>query len=78
VLTNRGLQPRHGTVCEGSGAHGLSSPLDAGSRYENEMNTLCFSAGDHKERINFRERRAAEFSGSKWGDRSSGRLIMRG
>jgi hypothetical protein len=42
------------------------------------MNTLCFSAGDHKERINFRERRAAEFSGSKWGDRSSGRLIMRG
>ncbi len=40
----------------------LSSPLDAGLRYENEMNTLCFSAGDHMEGINaFRERRAAEF-----------------
>ena len=40
----------------------LSSPLDAGLRYENEMNTLCFSAGDHMEGINaFRERRTAEF-----------------
>jgi len=40
----------------------LSSSLDAGLRYENEMNTLCFSAGDHMEGINaFRERRTAEF-----------------
>jgi enoyl-CoA hydratase len=40
----------------------LSSGLDAGLRYENEMNTLCFAAGDHMEGINaFRERRAAEF-----------------
>ena len=40
----------------------LSSTLDAGLRYENEMNTLCFSAGDHLEGINaFREGRAAEF-----------------
>jgi len=40
----------------------LSSSLEAGLRYENEMNTLCFSAGDHMEGINaFRERRAAEF-----------------
>lgn len=40
----------------------LSSSLDAGLRYENEMNTLCFSAGDHMEGINaFREGRAAEF-----------------
>lgn len=40
----------------------LSSALDAGLRYENEMNTLCFSAGDHLEGINaFREGRAAEF-----------------
>lgn len=40
----------------------LSSALDAGLRYENEMNTLCFSAGDHLEGINaFREGRTAEF-----------------
>ena len=40
----------------------LSSSLDAGLRYENEMNTLCFSAGDHMEGINaFRERRTAQF-----------------
>jgi enoyl-CoA hydratase len=40
----------------------LSSSLDAGLRYENEMNTLCFSAGDHMEGIEaFREGRAAEF-----------------
>jgi enoyl-CoA hydratase/carnithine racemase len=40
----------------------LSSTLDAGLRYENEMNTLCFSAGDHLEGINaFREGRPAAF-----------------
>jgi enoyl-CoA hydratase len=40
----------------------LSSGLDAGLRYENEMNTLCFSAGDHMEGINaFRERREPDF-----------------
>jgi enoyl-CoA hydratase/carnithine racemase len=40
----------------------LSSSLDAGLRYENEMNTLCFSAGDHMEGINaFREGRTADF-----------------
>jgi enoyl-CoA hydratase/carnithine racemase len=40
----------------------LSSSLDAGLRYENEMNTLCFAAGDHLEGITaFREGRAAEF-----------------
>jgi enoyl-CoA hydratase/carnithine racemase len=40
----------------------LSSSLEAGLRYENEMNTLCFSAGDHMEGINaFREGRTAEF-----------------
>jgi enoyl-CoA hydratase len=40
----------------------LSSSLDAGLRYENEMNTLCFAAGDHLEGINaFREGRAAKF-----------------
>jgi enoyl-CoA hydratase/carnithine racemase len=41
----------------------LEAPLSAGLRYENEMNTLCFSAGDHLEGINaFKEKRAAEFS----------------
>lgn len=40
----------------------LSSSLEAGLRYEAEMNTLCFSAGDHMEGIKaFSEGRAAEF-----------------
>jgi enoyl-CoA hydratase len=40
----------------------LSSSLEAGLRYENEMNTLCFSAGDHMEGIRaFQERRPADF-----------------
>ncbi len=40
----------------------LSSSLDAGLRYENEMNTLCFSAGDHMEGIKaFNEGRPGEF-----------------
>src|SRR5205085_6926458 len=29
----------------------LTSTLPAGLKYENEMNTLCFSAGDHMEGI---------------------------
>ena len=41
---------------------GLASSLEAGLRYENEMNTLCFSAGDHMEGIRaFQEKRAADF-----------------
>lgn len=40
----------------------LTSPLSAGLAYENEMNTLCFSAGDHMEGIRaFQEKRKAEF-----------------
>lgn len=40
----------------------LSTSLEAGLRYENEMNTLCFSAGDHMEGIRaFQEGRTAEF-----------------
>ena len=40
-----------------------SMPLEAGLRYENELNALCFQAGDHMEGINaFREGRAARFS----------------
>ncbi len=42
--------------------HALSAPLDAGLAYENEMNTLCFAAGDHLEGIRaFQEKRPAEF-----------------
>lgn len=41
----------------------MMSTLSAGFTYENEMNTLCFSAGDHMEGINaFKEKRKAEFS----------------
>jgi len=40
----------------------LSAPLAAGLAYENEMNTLCFSAGDHLEGIRaFAEKREAAF-----------------
>jgi enoyl-CoA hydratase/carnithine racemase len=40
----------------------LSASVDAGLRYENEMNTLCFSAGDHLEGIEaFRQKRPAGF-----------------
>ena len=40
----------------------LTSALPAGLRYENEMNTLCFAAGDHMEGIRaFQEKRDAEF-----------------
>lgn len=40
----------------------LQSSLSAGIRYENEMNTLCFAAGDHIEGIRaFQEKREAQF-----------------
>jgi enoyl-CoA hydratase len=40
----------------------MASPLPAGLVYENEMNVLCFSAGDHMEGIRaFAEKREAEF-----------------
>jgi enoyl-CoA hydratase len=40
----------------------LAAPLDAGLRYENEMNTLCFAAGDHLEGIRaFQEGRTPAF-----------------
>ncbi|MBV9738271.1 MAG: enoyl-CoA hydratase/isomerase family protein [Hyphomicrobiales bacterium] len=41
----------------------LSAPLATGLAYENEMNTLCFAAGDHREGIKaFEEKRPASFS----------------
>ncbi|WP_089176096.1 enoyl-CoA hydratase/isomerase family protein [Bosea sp. AS-1] len=40
----------------------MNATLSAGITYENEMNVLCFSAGDHMEGINaFREKREAAF-----------------
>jgi len=39
------------------------APLSAGLAYENEMNVLCFSAGDHLEGIRaFNEKRPVEFA----------------
>lgn len=41
----------------------MEAPLTAGLLYENEMNVLCFSAGDHLEGIRaFAEKRGAAFS----------------
>ena len=40
----------------------MNATLGAGITYENEMNALCFAAGDHMEGINaFREKRDASF-----------------
>jgi len=40
----------------------LTSSLEAGLRYENEMNTLCFAAGDHLEGIHaFQQKRPPDF-----------------
>ncbi len=41
----------------------MEAPLAAGLVYENEMNVLCFSAGDHLEGIRaFTEKRSAQFT----------------
>lgn len=41
----------------------MDAPMAAGLAYENEMNVLCFSAGDHLEGIRaFNEGRPAEFA----------------
>jgi enoyl-CoA hydratase/carnithine racemase len=41
----------------------MEAPLAAGLAYENEMNVLCFAAGDHLEGIKaFAEKRSASFS----------------
>jgi enoyl-CoA hydratase/carnithine racemase len=40
----------------------MNASLPAGLVYENEMNTLCFSAGDHMEGIKaFSDKREANF-----------------
>ncbi len=40
----------------------LSTPLEAGLRYENEMNTLCFSTGQHLDGISAFQRGAGKDS----------------
>jgi enoyl-CoA hydratase len=41
----------------------MEAPLSAGVIYENEMNVLCFSAGDHMEGIRaFNEKRTPQFA----------------
>ncbi len=41
----------------------MEAPLSAGLAYENEMNVLCFAAGDHQEGIRaFAEKRAPGFA----------------
>ena len=40
----------------------LTATLPAALKYENEMNTVCFAAGDHMEGIRaFQQKRDAEF-----------------
>ena len=57
-----GYSPVAAEAVKASVRMALSAPLEAGLRYENEMNTLCFAAGDHMEGIRaFQEGRAAEF-----------------
>jgi enoyl-CoA hydratase/carnithine racemase len=57
-----GYSPVAAQAVKAAARMALSSTLDAGLRYENEMNTLCFAAGDHLEGIKaFREGRDAEF-----------------
>jgi enoyl-CoA hydratase len=42
----------------------MSTPLEAGIRYENELHSLCFAAKDHLEGIRaFQQKRAADFGG---------------
>ena len=56
------LQPGGGAVGEGVGARGDGDAAFRGLVYENEMNVLCFSAGDHMEGIRaFNEKRDASF-----------------
>ncbi|MDN5842947.1 MAG: enoyl-CoA hydratase/isomerase family protein [Alcaligenaceae bacterium] len=45
------LNPIAAQAVKASVRHALSAPVEAGLRYENEMNTLCFSTGQHLEGI---------------------------
>jgi enoyl-CoA hydratase/carnithine racemase len=57
-----GFSPVASQAVKAAARMALSSGLEAGLRYENEMNAMCFAAGDHMEGINaFREGRDAAF-----------------
>lgn len=57
-----GYSPIAAQAVKASVRMALSSSLEAGLRYENEMNTLCFATGDHLEGIRaFQQKRPATF-----------------
>jgi enoyl-CoA hydratase/carnithine racemase len=57
-----GFSPVAAQAVKASVRMALSSSVESGLLYENEMNTLCFTAGDHMEGIQaFRDKRKAEF-----------------
>ncbi len=57
-----GLSPVAVQAVKASVRMALQAPLEAGLKYENEMNTLCFAAGDHLEGIRaFQQKRPPEF-----------------
>lgn len=57
-----GYSPVAVQAVKASARMALSAPVEAGLRYENEMNALCFSAGDHLEGIRaFQQKRPADF-----------------
>lgn len=58
-----GFSPVAAQAVKASVRMAMESPLTAGLAYENEMNVLCFAAGDHLEGIRaFAEKRTASFS----------------
>jgi enoyl-CoA hydratase/carnithine racemase len=57
-----GYSPIASQAVKASVRASLNTALDAGIRYENEMNVMCFAVGDHLEGINaFKEDRSADF-----------------
>lgn len=57
-----GFSPVAVQAVKASVRQALEAPLSAGLAYENEMNVLCFAAGDHREGIRaFAEKRDAAF-----------------
>ncbi len=54
------LNPIAAQAVKASVRQALSTPVEAGLRYENEMNTLCFSTGQHLEGIAAFRRGAGE------------------
>jgi len=55
-----GLNPIAAQAVKAAVRQSLSTPLESGLRYENEMNTLCFSTGQHLEGISAFQRGGKE------------------